>query len=368
MVFYCEYCIALCRFSRKISMKLAKSYSKLRSFLAGLVAVSMAITLSVSCREGSGSEELAIKDDPVGTYRKFLTEIRGLENLSVEELAVQMKRWQARWDSVFTYTIQDTTQIPLSDLYGKCGLLHDSLRTEFSRLALSQKRSYQDVFVIKELTSPYHGDKELTDAAANARAFFRSHVSLPPLAADKDNILPKYRHLLAGTEHDGIHDLTDLKSFIANEDAVFRTFLSHLNSFGGENLSDITQGTERCCSQVFLAAERQDISYRDAMVYMAMRTNRRLIQNVTVCINDIREIKVKTRLQAWGYACMMLQPYISIDGICAVLLSAQEKEELGKIAEQTPAALARLGEVLQSDKDRLEEFPGTLMGLYIQTL
>ena len=349
-------------------MELTKSYSKSRSLLAGLVAASVAISLSVSCSGGSGSAEPSMKDDPAGTYGRFLSEIRGMDTLSTEELAGYVNRWQSLKDSVFFYAAQDTSGNPHSDLYGKCGEIHDSLRTEFVRLARSGTRSYQDVFALMERTSPYCGDKELTGAADSIRPFFGSLDSIPPLAVDGNGIRSAYRRLLAGTLQGGIHSLTGLKTFIRDEDVMFRTFLAHLDGLAGEDMSDLTKDTERCCSLVFLAAENKEISYRDAMIYMAMRTNRRIIQNAVACLDDIREGKVKSRAQAFGYACMILQPYISMDGICTVLLSAREKEELRGISQQMPGAFAGLGEILQSDNDGLAELPGTLMGIYIRTL
>ena len=65
---------------------------------------------------------------------------------------------------------------------------------------------------------------------------------------------------------------------------------------------------------------------------------------------------------------MMRQPDISMDGICAGLHGDAEKEELCRIAEQAPAAFARLGEVLQSDMENPDELPATLMEIYIQRL
>ena len=50
--------------------------------------------------------------------------------------------------------------------------------------------------------------------------------------------------------------------------------------------------------RIFLAAERNDITYRNAMIYLAMRTNRRLIQNIRTCIDDICNKKVKPPAQA----------------------------------------------------------------------
>ena len=53
--------------------------------------------------------------------------------------------------------------------------------------------------------------------------------------------------------------------------------------------------TRNDAAQVFLAAERNDITYRNAMIYLAMRTNRRLIQNVRTCIDDICNKKSRHR-------------------------------------------------------------------------
>lgn len=336
--------------------------------MTGMIAVSVVMFLSAGCtgKIGSGHPEMA--DDPVGVYGNYLSEVRKLDDLSTKELAVHINRWRAARDSAFSHAIRDTSGNPHSDLYGRCERIHDSLRTEFIRLARSVSRTCQDVFVLKELTSPYYGDKDLKVAADNARPFFSSLDSTPPLDSDRNNILSAYRRLLARTLQDGIHDLAGLKSFIRNEDAVFRTFLTHLNDLAGEDMSDISKDTEQCCSRVFIAAENEEISYRDAMIYMAMRTNRRLIQNAAVCLKDIREDRIKSKSQAWGYACMMLQPYISMDGICAVLLSDADKEELRRIAEQTPAAFARLGDILQSDMENPDELPATLMEIYIQRL
>lgn len=336
--------------------------------MTGMIAMSMVMSLFASCSGESGNGHPKIEDDPVGTYRNYLSEVRGLDNLSTEELAAHINRWRTTRDSVFSHAARDTSDNPHSDLYGKCEKINDSLRTEFTRLARTVRRTYQDVFVLKELTSPYYGDKDLKVAASNARPFFSSLDSIPPLVSDGNSILPAYRRLLARTLQNGIHDLTGLKSFIRDEDAVFRSFLKRLNSLAGENMSDITKETEECCSHVFIAAENKEISYRDAMIYMAMRTNRRLIQNAAVCLKDIRDNKIKSKSQAWGYACMMLQPYISMDGICMALLSDAEKEELRRIALQTPAAFDKLGDVLQSDKENLDKLPSTLMEIYIQSL
>ena len=137
---------------------------------------------------------------------------------------------------------------------------------------------------------------------------------------DRRQVLSTYRALLAESIRDGIHSRDDLTAYIAREDAVFRGFLTHLHELGSSDVADIACDTERCCSQVFLAAGRGEIAWRDAMLFLAMRTGRRLIQNAHTCIDDIRNRRVKTPQQACAYIWMLLQPYASMDGLCLALL------------------------------------------------
>lgn len=90
-----------------------KSYSKSRSLLAGLVAASVAMFLSVSCSNGNGSAESSMKEDPAGTYGKFLSEIRNMDSLSTEELAISINRWQSLKDSVFSMRHRTLPAIPI---------------------------------------------------------------------------------------------------------------------------------------------------------------------------------------------------------------------------------------------------------------
>ena len=177
-----------------------------------------------------------------------------------------------------------------------------------------------------------------------------------------------YRNVLAETLNSGIHGNGDLKRFIEKEDAAFRAFLSGLYELGEANMADITRDTEKCCSEVFFAAGRKEITYKDATIYMALRTDRRLIQNVRACLDNIRRGKVTTPEQAQAYVWMILQPYASLDGLCMTLLSPEDKETLYSMAAETPAAFEKLRRILPSEGDRLDELPGMLMEIFIASL
>ena len=349
-------------------MKIRISYSNSSVLPTKIAAALIAIFVFASCGDGNGKPLSEAKGDPAGTYREYLSEIRKQDSLSTEALTNHLKQWQILKDSVFTRLHRDSLNQFHSDTRMKCQRLHDSIRIEFSRLALSKPRTYQEILTLKERLSPYVEDKELRHAAEESRPFFASLDKRPACRGDKQQILSIYRALLAETIRSGIHDHDDLTAFIEQEDAVFRAFLTHLYDLDGANTADITRDTERCCSQVFLAAERKEITYQEAMIYLAMRTNRRLIQNVTTCTDDIRHKKVKTPAQAHAYIWMLLQPYASLDGFCMALLSPDDRKHLDRIAAQTPATFEALGKILPSEGSRLDELPGMLIEIFIHTL
>lgn len=349
-------------------MKSKTSYSILAMLLSKIAAASIAIFVLASCSGRNGKMLSEAKNDPAETYRGYLSEIRKLDNLSFRALTKHLKHWQIMKDSVFARLQRDSLNLFHSDTRMECERLHDSLRIEFSRLALSKLHTYQEALTLKEQLSPYAEDKELHRAAEESRPFFASLDNRPACRGDKQQILSMYRALLAQTIRKGIHNHDDLTAYIQKEDAVFRAFLAHLHEFDGANMADITRDTERCCSQVFLAAERKEITYQEAMIYLAMRTNRRLIQNMQTCIDNIQHKTVKTPAQAHIHIWMLLHPYVSLDGFCMALLSPGDRKQLDRIAAQTPAAFETLGKILQSEGGRLDELPGMLMEIFIHTL
>ena len=348
-------------------MKIVKSYLKVTLLLSRICAASFAIFLLASCGGGNGKPLVEASRDPAGTYREYLSDIRRQANPSFKVLTKHIRRWQAVKDSVFTCIGRDTLNPAHSDLHEECVRLHDSVRIEFSRLVLSRPRTYQELLALKGEFSPYGKDEELHRAAEDIRPFFASLDNRPASRGGKRQVLAKYRALLSETLRKGIHSHEDLTAYIGKEDALFRAFLTHLHDLDGENTTDITRDTERC-SQLFLAAERGEITYREAMLYLAMRTNRRQIQNMQACIDDVRDRKVKTPVQAQAYIWMLVQPYASLDGFCLTLLSEGERKQLDRMAAQTPATFKALSRTLQSESARLDELPGMLMEIFIHTL
>lgn len=349
-------------------MKNIKSYLKTPLFWAGIYAASFAIFTLASCVGGNGKSLPKVQSNPATTYRDYLSDIRQRDNASFKVLTECVRQWQTVKDSVFTRLRQDTLSPTYSGLREECTMLHDSIRIEFSRLVLSQARTYQELLALKQQFSPYGKDEELHHAVEEIRPFFRALDHRPAFQGNKEQMLTAYRALLSATIRYSLHNRNDLTAYITKEDAVFRAFLTHLHDLDGMNMADITRDTERCCSQIFFAAERKEITYREAMLYLAMRTNRRQIQNMQACIDDIRHKRINTPAQAQAYIWMLINPFVSLDGFSITLLSDQEQKLLDKMAAQTPGALETLSTILQTKTDRLQDLPGMLMEIFIHTL
>ena len=225
-------------------MNCKNQYLKIVLSIAGLSAVPIAIFTLTSC-DGSNVKSLVeAQPTPAGLYREYLSETRGQKELSFEDLTAYIGKWQTLKDSVTATMRRDTTYRAHSDIREECILLHDSVRAELSRLAMSKPRTYKEVLILKERFSSYTGDVELHRSAEEIRPFFAELDKRPACRGNKEQILSAYRNVLAETLNNGIHGNGDLKKFIEREDAAFRAFLSGLHELGEANMADITRDTD----------------------------------------------------------------------------------------------------------------------------
>ena len=157
-------------------------------------------------------------------------------------------------------------------------------------------------------------------------------------------------------------------AFIKEEDWLFRSFMSHLPELADADLSAIADETEKCYLSVFQSAEDGKISYRDALVYTARRTNRRIILNALACRDDINQGNVKTEAQARAYVWMLLQPYVALDGFSVAVLSDMERTTLHAVADRTPQMIAKLNKTAGTGNDQWQVLPGVLIKIMLTSI
>ena len=335
-----------------------------------IIVASAVLTVILVCTScGSGKQSLSYKtsEEAVKAYSAYLSDVRNKKDLTSDKLVAEVAIWRETRDSVVSCLRRDTMPTLHRDWNQNFHEIHDSLRKELCRIVLAKPRTYKDVLQLKEVASPYMQDEDLQKAKADAQLFFDSLDSTAIYNMAFPKLLERYRKFLVQVQNKGIHGKSDLLEFIKNEDILFRSFLVHLNETDKQNMQDIIQDTERCCLQVFRSADRKELSYRDALVYMTMRTNRRLVLNASQCINDVKNGKVKTTASAQAYLWMLVQPYTSIDGLGVAVLSDMDRKQVYKVAEETPMAIDRLGKILQMDKERTKELPALFMKIIVTT-
>jgi hypothetical protein len=234
------------------------------------------------------------------------------------------------------------------------------------RLAVGQDRTLKDVLRVKKSTSQYNNEEDIKTTFNSAKAFYASLDSLEVFKADKGQTLVLYRKFFSGINDIEFKKLNDLKSVIRTEDRLFRTFLTHINEYSDISLADITKGTEQLCKSVYGYATDGELDAKDVMVYMSMRTNRRLVQNTQSCIESIRRRDKLTDKQQEAYYWMLIQPYIAIDSFGMAMLTPEQERTLLSYADE----IQRMEQTHKLGKNhrKLSEMSNLILKLYISGL
>lgn len=135
-----------------------------------------------------------------------------------------------------------------------------------------------------------------------------------------------------------------------------------------EPLADITKDTETICRDIFIAARNGNIPAKDVVVYMSMRTVRRLLQNSVECVNNINSLEMKTKAQGNAYIWMIIQPFISIDQFSLATMTPQERSNFEYIISNLPKSkrFAQIFDIKQRELNYL--LPQQLLKIYVLSL
>ena len=135
-----------------------------------------------------------------------------------------------------------------------------------------------------------------------------------------------------------------------------------------EPLADITKDTETICLDIFIAARNGNIAAKDVVVYMSMRTVRRLLQNSVECVNNINSLEMKTKAQGNAYIWMIIQPFISIDQFSLATMTPLERSKFNYIITNLPKSkrFAQVFDIKQRELNYL--LPQQLLKIYVLSL
>lgn len=348
---------------------LTQSYSKLFGLMSTCFATLVVTLMLTSCSYNSGKHSFQTSDEAVTAYNARLSELRKEDRVTTQHLIAIVNDWRVLDDSVSSCIKRDTIARPHHSPMAEYRELRDSFHIELNRLASSKVRNYHDLVLLKEQTNIYADDTDLKQAANAAQPFFVSLDSLPIYnKGGKKAVMKRYRQFLATASNRPIASKEDLLQFIKTEHSYYRTFLQYLPELAGEDVADIRNKTEKCCVQILRAADNKVISHKDAMIYIAMRTNLRLIRNAQTAAADLQSGKVTNEETAQAYLLMLVQPFTVINDLSMAVLSEKDMADLYKLADSLPKDIDRLAKIAKLDKQRLSDMPMLLMKIYLTRL
>ena len=307
-------------------------------------------------------------EQAVEVYHDYYKELKQKKTSNAEDLVKDINEWQELSDTIFLYLMKDSAFVRQQNVVLSYYQLGDSIKKQFIRLSETWKVSYDDVYVIKTGTSEWVKDKDLAEAVQEATPFFESLDSVKLPVMKKEALLSKYRGFLEITLKNGIKTKQEMLQFIREEDKYYRAFLAQLYYMENEKLSGITKNTERICTNIFGAVKDGGLTAKDVMVYMSMRTTRRILLNSTVCLSDINTYRMKSKAQGNAYLWMIIQPYTSIDAFSIATLTERGKNDFKSISNVLPGSL-QFAKTFDIDPDVLKYLlPQQLLKMYLMTL
>lgn len=352
-----------------ISTNISRAKCRDMGYKTLCLLLAMALTLLTSCSSCSQNElDFHSPEDALAFYQKYLNTLKETKHSNTSDFGTIMNKWKENKDTILHYLQKDSALLNNDKYALRFSMTNDSIRKEMLRLSETWRYSYSDVLSIKEQTSSFKNDKDLQEAVHQAEPFFKSLNETPISVSDKTSILKRYRYFLSTASGSQISNKNDMLNFIKQEDFFFRSFLAHLYEMNNEQLSDITDNTQRVCQNIFIAAREGKIPAKDVMVYMSMRTVRRLLQNAVVCINDINRADMKDKAQGNAYLWMIIQPFISISPFALATLTPEERSNFNYVITQIPKS-SRFAETFDIKPQALNYLlPQQLLKMYILSI
>lgn len=316
--------------------------------------LSLAITLAAFALYSCGKHpSFKNSTEAIEACKEKLTEIQSCKDAGIKELASLTSQWQEIKDSSYSVFSKDSSVNLKSPVALAYFVISDSVRTELTRLAFSQQRSLQDVMYLKLNTASERAKVEKSETYKKASDFF-GKLDGEPKIKGLPQILANYNRLLNSTAQ--FEKEAQLLSFIQQEDRCFRSLMDHLSNVPPKEMQQLTMKTTRLFDRLYSSVgQRKDEVNDRTMLYLTMRFNRRIMQNLIACREDILNNKQLNPEQKVNYRWMLIQPYISFDEYSTATLTKKQREELMVVSKELPTLLNRLdnNKKTKEDEDKL---------------
>ena len=332
----------------------AKWPTKLLHFMSGKCHVfptlknhTISLTLSlvligaVGCQSTPGDSPNSV-EEALSSYEEFFLAIKSQKDVDKTELITLVKEWR-KLEATVLATLESDTTAHADTRHISLG---DSIKIQMSRLIDSQTWDYSDYLAVVRELNEVEMDSVSQKLVSSVHLFYHNAGTTASFKGNAKEVVGKYNRLLDSSLAKGIRTKQDAIDFLRKEDVAFRSFLIHLStlSTGNISLDGITKKTGKVIHGIInLSTEEYPVFGKsEVVILLAMRNNRRLLQNAEACLESLHRLHRTDNGQATAYLWMILQPWISLDGFAYALMNDEQMRTMEKLAERTPGALAKL--------------------------
>lgn len=302
--------------------------------------------------------------EAIEACKKELDNLSSKTSVDTKELVKLTNEWIEIRDSSYSVFAKDPTMTIKSDKSYAYFMLSDSIRKKLEELAISKDRTLEDVMYLKLNTAAERNKVSNSKTYQEAVDFYESLDDIS-IYTSLAKTLQEYDLLLKNT---GIlNKENQLLEFIKTEDRCYRSLMANLSQVTQAQLEKLTNRTARIISVLYANVGKKNNDANDkAMLYLTMRFNRRIVQNMVACREDIANEKKLNNTQRANYRWMLIQSYMGLDSYSIAALTEKQRKTMLNITKELPVLLTKLdgGKLTKETKNILSQ---TLSQYFLKT-
>lgn len=302
--------------------------------------------------------------EAIEACKKELDNLSSKTSVDTKELVNLTNEWIEIRNSSYSVFAKDPTMTIKSDKSYAYFMLSDSIRKKLEELAISKDRTLEDVMYLKLNTAAERNKVSNSKTYQEAVDFYESLDDIS-IYTSLAKTLQEYDLLLKNT---GIlKKENQLLEFIKTEDRCYRSLMANLSQVTQTQLEKLTNRTARIISVLYANVGKKNNDANDkAMLYLTMRFNRRIVQNMVACREDIVNEKKLNNTQRANYRWMLIQSYMGLDSYSIAALTEKQRKTMLNITKELPVLLTKLdgGKLTKETKNILSQ---TLSQYFLKT-
>lgn len=278
-------------------------------------------------------------------YQAFLENITEIKELATERLIPLLGEWKMLDDSVYAIVHHAEIHNGVTGNDSVYWVLRDSINGKMLELTESQTRTLTDYLDVILFLNETELDSLSRSFSSSAHKFYASMDVVPVFGYDNRNTVKKYEQVLDDALQKGFKSRNDVFMFLWQEDRAFRSFLTHLSSYGDIPLTNIRDKSSLLMKRLVELGQEENplLTPKEIVILLTMRNNRRLLQNAVQCADDIHKMKIRNATQASAYMWMLLQPWMTFDKTSYALMNEEQIKALYALAAKAPECITGLG-------------------------